>query len=1228
MSDAESSNTPEDTNSNEEDKIGDDTSPISSAIATVDSKKTTKKKKKGKKKLGLPTEKSSKPESVVVHVRLRPFNSEESKKRHKSAIQVFDAENKSIVVKKDGDKKRFNFNNLLNQDVTQEEVFNTVGQRVIDGVLNGYNGTIFAYGMTGTGKTFSMLGKYNFGKELDSNEDRGIIPRSIEKIFDHSTEDESHDYSISVGFIQIYMEMIQDLLEPNNKLIKIREIPGKGVYIDNTTWIPVKNVQQAMKTFKYGEQNRATAFTNLNAHSSRSHAVLLVKIEKRKASIKSNDRNMTFSTLYLVDLAGSERVKKSKATAGRLDEAKKINYSLSCLGKCIEALSEQKRKMGHIPFRDSKLTRLLQDSLGGNSKTSMIVNIGPSNHHADETVMSLNFGFRAMKIENKPSVNKKVDHQALCGQLQAELDSKNDIITELEIQVNTLEEQVKSLQAENDELKMYKEADDTTTSNTQEEVKDEKPKIDLSEVEAMNQDLLKKKEQEFQKKFKEYKAKFKKMHAEIMVKKEKEYKAILEDADKLIFEQEKEIESLQTKIKDSEAEVTDLEETKQELEKEKEDLNTRIIEVSQENDELKSSLESQTTSFESYKQKIAEEVDLAHKEHENKLKKLKKKYILDKSNKIKEIDREWTIKWEKKKNELELLSIKKEIEDFFIGFEKDQDGFKPEIRNSCLRLVNQFYNQQDQQNTVINLKSQLKQIERENTKLKNTIEDLTDENDNLVKRIEQIEAQLEDKRNENDQEAKEIEYDNEQRKIMDSYENLLKSKDITIKSLEQKLTKVEDRIKLRMSLKQSSQDEGIVMLKNKQALLSNEILKNVQDSLIKCTSDPHVNLPVGKMNITNILYHLNHDLFSNCFKDQEISYKELHPLSNEIFSFFIDNKFPSAYMEYDTTPGGGRRKNSSYASAFGKLDIDELSISKQDGEDLKLSTDDQSKVLSILYAIVFSHFVESQMKLQSSKEAIRILEDKVQELKDNFEIELRSRASLQDELRQTQKEMKTSKNQALLQATRIIQKYWRRFINQRRSKILLQERIQKLKEIQENENRRRSLLTPHNKTTPQINTTSPQIVETFETENSKKEQASNNYQAAEELKLPENQDQPHINPNPKPSLQNSPQNSIDQDDSCNSSLSPDEDFGTLSQQFTLPAATEVDIVKIHEEERKEFADELNEEEHEYLQNTGKFFILDSMRQMDNLFVDLYHGFVESKIKKGTGSIFSRKDSDE
>ena len=195
--------------------------------------------------------------------------------------------------------------------------------------------------------------------------------------------------------------------------------------------------------------------------------MLLVKIEKRKAQKldegkkkgkgQTEDKSLTYSTLFLVDLAGSERVKKSGATDSRLDEAKKINFSLSCLGNCIHALSERKKGgIGHVPFRDSKLTRLLQDSLGGNSKTSMIVCIGPSKVHVDETIMSLSFGFRARKIENKPTVNKKVDYRVLSGQLQGELDDKNNQITTLQLKISQLEEKVRQLESENDELKISK----------------------------------------------------------------------------------------------------------------------------------------------------------------------------------------------------------------------------------------------------------------------------------------------------------------------------------------------------------------------------------------------------------------------------------------------------------------------------------------------------------------------------------------------------------------------------------------------------------------------------------------------------------------------------------------------------------------------------------------------------------------------------------------------------
>lgn len=209
----------------------------------------------------------------------------------------------------------------------------------MDSVLNGFNGTIFAYGQTGTGKTFTMLGNY---LSNDSNDvTMGIIPRAVKQIFEECAEQfDEFDFEISVSFIQIYMEMIQDLLDPDNQEIRIREDLVNGVYVSGVVWVPVKSLKQAMRIFDQGEKNRATAFTSLNAHSSRSHAVFMVKIEKRKKLTEKQMAKcrgqqfeyMTSSTLFLVDLAGSERVKKSKATDTRLNEAKMINFSLSALG--------------------------------------------------------------------------------------------------------------------------------------------------------------------------------------------------------------------------------------------------------------------------------------------------------------------------------------------------------------------------------------------------------------------------------------------------------------------------------------------------------------------------------------------------------------------------------------------------------------------------------------------------------------------------------------------------------------------------------------------------------------------------------------------------------------------------------------------------------------------------------------------------------------------------------
>ena len=288
-----------------------------------------------------------------------------------------------------------------------------------------------------------MVGDFN------NKSKSGIIPRAINYIFKEMNEITKQEganasgskFSLYLSFIQIYLESIQDLLDIESKEIKIREDPDKGVYLEGVQWVRCSSPDECAEIFHMGEKNRATESTRMNAHSSRSHAILILRIERSikvttKTKVKNikqaSDRIITCSHLYLVDLAGSERVKKTGATSMRLEEAKKINVSLLALGNVISALSDPKST--HISYRDSKLTRLLQESLGGNAKTSLIVTVSPSTYNTEETISSLFFALRAMKVQNKPIINKTVDYQALCIKLQEDLDKLNDEYGKLKIE--------------------------------------------------------------------------------------------------------------------------------------------------------------------------------------------------------------------------------------------------------------------------------------------------------------------------------------------------------------------------------------------------------------------------------------------------------------------------------------------------------------------------------------------------------------------------------------------------------------------------------------------------------------------------------------------------------------------------------------------------------------------------------------------------------------------------
>ncbi|XP_040287817.1 kinesin-like protein KIF15 [Bufo bufo] len=327
--------------------------------------------------------------------------------------------------------KIFTFDHVANMDATQESVFSSVAKNIVESCMNGYNGTIFAYGQTGSGKTFTMLGPSdsdNFTHNL-----RGVIPRSFEYLFflinrEKEKAGDGKSFLCKCSFIEIYNEQIFDLLESASAGLCLREHIKKGVFVVGAVEQVVTSAAEAYQVLSTGWRNRRVASTSMNRESSRSHAVFTVTIESME---KINEIvNIRSSQLNLVDLAGSERQKDTHTDGVRLKEAGSINRSLSCLGQVIMALVDVANgRQRHICYRDSKLTFLLRDSLGGNAKTFIIANVHPGSKSFGETLSTLQFAQRAKLIKNKAVVNE--DTQGNVSQLQAEVKKLKEQLSQL-----------------------------------------------------------------------------------------------------------------------------------------------------------------------------------------------------------------------------------------------------------------------------------------------------------------------------------------------------------------------------------------------------------------------------------------------------------------------------------------------------------------------------------------------------------------------------------------------------------------------------------------------------------------------------------------------------------------------------------------------------------------------------------------------------------------------------
>uniref|UniRef100_A0A669DSC8 Kinesin-like protein n=1 Tax=Oreochromis niloticus TaxID=8128 RepID=A0A669DSC8_ORENI len=326
--------------------------------------------------------------NIKVLCRFRPLNQSEIL-RGDQFLPKFQGDDTVVV-----GGKSYVFDRVFPTNTTQEQVYNTCAKQIVKDVLYGYNGTIFAYGQTSSGKTHTMEGKLHDPHQM------GIIPRIAEDIFNHIfAMDENLEFHIKVSYFEIYMDKIRDLLDVTKTNLSVHEDKNRVPYVKGCTERFVSSPDEVMDVIDEGKNNRHVAVTNMNEHSSRSHSIFLINIKQEHVETEQK----LCGKLYLVDLAGSEKVSKTGAAGAVLDEAKNINKSLSALGNVISALAEGTKT--HVPYRDSKMTRILQDSLGGNCRTTMFICCSPSSYNDAETKSTLMFGQRAKTIRNTASIN-------------------------------------------------------------------------------------------------------------------------------------------------------------------------------------------------------------------------------------------------------------------------------------------------------------------------------------------------------------------------------------------------------------------------------------------------------------------------------------------------------------------------------------------------------------------------------------------------------------------------------------------------------------------------------------------------------------------------------------------------------------------------------------------------------------------------------------------------------
>ena len=376
-------------------------------------------------------------ESVLVAVRMRPLNTREKEIGDDIVVKMKEGGKVEMLRSNEMEEteyRSFKFDFSYDKNCKQSDVYNDVGQPLLDKAFDGFNGTIFAYGQTGSGKTWSMSG------DTDSEENKGIIPRICENLFKRvrsETKEGKKKFMIICSYFEIYNEMLRDLLDPARGIkkkgpgpqkisqLQIKESKALGVYVKGLHEVVVDDEKKIMELMNQGNAHRTSGETKMNARSSRSHSIFTMKIHQKDAE---DETRSVFARLNLVDLAGSERASKTEATGSRLKEGANINKSLMALGNVINALAEKanagdarKKKKVFIPYRNSKLTRVLQESLGGNSLCSMLATLSPARSNLEETLSTIQYANRAKMIQVAATKNEEM----------TQIDSLNDEIAAL-----------------------------------------------------------------------------------------------------------------------------------------------------------------------------------------------------------------------------------------------------------------------------------------------------------------------------------------------------------------------------------------------------------------------------------------------------------------------------------------------------------------------------------------------------------------------------------------------------------------------------------------------------------------------------------------------------------------------------------------------------------------------------------------------------------------------------